>query len=101
MENINPLNPEELEALRASLPLWTFEPQGAWMRREWVFPDFLKAFEFMTQVATLAHEQDHHPNWSNVYNRVTIQLFTHDCSALTHRDSRLARDIEHLFAQRQ
>ena len=61
---------------------------------ELVFKDFLDAFAFMTDVAALAEKHDHHPEWSNVYNRVTIRLTTHDAgNQVTDKDLRLAEAI--------
>lgn len=62
--------------------------------RDFVFTDFSNAFAFMTQVALLAEKADHHPNWSNVYNRVTIELTSHDAgNAVTAKDAALAQAI--------
>jgi len=97
MDDVKALSIEELAAFRSQLNKWDFESHGAHMEREFVFEDFVKAFAFMTQVAALAHEQDHHPNWSNVYKRVHIRLFTHDCSGLTTKDIRLAKAIDLVF----
>ena len=64
---------------------------------ELVFKNFVDAFAFMTDVAALAEKHDHHPEWSNVYNRVTIRLTTHDAgNQVTDRDRRLAEAIEAL-----
>lgn len=65
--------------------------------REFVFSDFVEAFGFMSRVALLAEKSDHHPNWNNVYNRVVIELTTHDAgSRVTDRDRALAADIDAL-----
>lgn len=62
--------------------------------RDFVFIDFSNAFAFMTQVALLAEKADHHPNWSNVYNRVTIELTSHDAgNTVTAKDAALAQAI--------
>ena len=62
--------------------------------RDFVFTDFSNAFAFMTQVALLAEKADHHPNWSNVYNRVTIELTSHDAgNTVTAKDAVLAQAI--------
>ena len=62
--------------------------------RRFVFPDFSAAFGFMTRVALLAEAADHHPEWSNVYNRVDILLTTHECGGLSARDVAMARAID-------
>lgn len=65
--------------------------------RSFVFSDFSYAFAFMTQVALLAEKADHHPNWSNVYNRVTIELTSHDAGkVVTAKDVALAQAINEL-----
>ena len=64
---------------------------------ELVFKNFVDAFAFMTDVAALAEKHDHHPYWSNVYNRVTIRLTTHDAgNQVTDKDRKLAEAIEAL-----
>ena len=64
---------------------------------ELVFKNFVDAFAFMTDVAALAEKHDHHPEWSNVYNRVTIRLTTHDAgNQVTDKDRKLAEAIEAL-----
>ena len=62
------------------------------------FSDFTAAFSFMTGVAILAEKQNHHPNWSNVYNRVEIRLNTHDAGdVVTEKDHQLAKSIEAFY----
>lgn len=80
----------------ADLPLWTAatEPEG--LTRRFIFPDFVAAFGFMARVALLAEKADHHPEWSNVYNRVDILLTTHDAGGLSERDIAMARAIDAL-----
>lgn len=61
------------------------------------FQDFKEAFGFMTKVALVAEKMDHHPNWSNVYNKVTIELSTHDAdNMVTEKDRALAKAIDQL-----
>ncbi len=85
--------------LRAELPDWQFEAaRGGTIRREFRFADFVEAFSFMTRVALVAEKHDHHPEWSNVYNRVTIVLTTHDAGGLTAKDIALARAADAAFA---
>ncbi|UTW61195.1 4a-hydroxytetrahydrobiopterin dehydratase [bacterium SCSIO 12741] len=67
--------------------------------REFEFSNFSEAWAFMTQVALLAEKMDHHPNWSNVYNRVNIQLQTHSAgNKVTQKDRELAKAIDALLA---
>ena len=68
------------------------------LRKSFTFSDFTEAFAFMTRVAFLAESQQHHPNWSNVYNRVEIVLTTHDAgNGVTDKDFKLAKAIDQLF----
>ena len=80
--------------LGQELPDWRLE--GEALLREWNFRDFSAAWGFMARVALLAEQQDHHPEWSNVYGRVSIRLTTHDAGGLSARDVRLARAIDAL-----
>ena len=82
--------------LLADHPQWTHEPQRDAIIREFRFGDFSEAFAFMTRIALLAEVMDHHPEWSNVYNRVTILLTTHDADGLSERDRRMAEAIDKL-----
>ncbi len=66
------------------------------LHRVFQFPDFIDAFGFMSRVALVAQSMDHHPDWSNVYNRVVVNLSTHDAGGLTELDFALARRIEAL-----
>ena len=88
------LSPDEIDALANALPAWTVLPDR--LRREWRFRDFSEAFGFISRVALAAEALDHHPEWSNVWNRVTIELTTHDCGGLSARDLALARRIDSL-----
>lgn len=68
------------------------------LSREFSFPDFSAAFAFMTRVALAAEKMDHHPNWSNSYNKVTIKLSTHDAGdVVTEKDKKLASIIDGLL----
>ena len=90
------LNTAERAALAAQLPGWALDPDRDAIRRSFRFPDFTAAFGFMTKVAQLAEEADHHPEWSNVYNRVEILLTTHEAGGLSARDVALAREIDQI-----
>ena len=92
------LTDSQIKALVTVVPLWQVEPAGAWMQRDFLFKDFLAAYAFMSKVALLAHAHDHHPNWSNVYNKVCIKLFTHEMGALTAKDQHLALAIDGLLS---
>jgi 4a-hydroxytetrahydrobiopterin dehydratase len=62
------------------------------------FSDFVEAFAFMTQIAFLSEKMNHHPNWSNVYNKVEITLFTHDANnTITEKDRKLAKEIDKVY----
>ena len=87
---------ERDEAL-AALPEWRLRADGLAIERELKFADFNEAFGFMTRVAQLADKQDHHPEWSNGYNRVAITLTTHDAGGLSARDVKRARAIDALL----
>jgi 4a-hydroxytetrahydrobiopterin dehydratase len=66
--------------------------------RSFEFKDFVEAFTFMTKVAFAAEKMNHHPNWSNVYNKVEIRLFTHDANdTVTEKDVRLSKEIDRIF----
>ena len=90
------LSGAERSAALAALSGWTLDAAGTGITREFRFADFRAAFAFMTGVALLAEKADHHPEWSNVYNRVTIRLSTHDAGGLTEKDIRLATAIDKL-----
>ncbi len=94
MAKIERLGDGEIRERLAGLDGWTRD--GAALRKSFRFEDFRAAFAFMTAVALLAEKQDHHPDWSNVYNRVEIALSTHDAGGITERDFRLARAIDAL-----
>jgi 4a-hydroxytetrahydrobiopterin dehydratase len=76
------------------LPGWTYRDQRLF--REYSFPDFVTAWAFMTGCALEAQALDHHPNWSNVWSKVTIELSTHDAGGVTGLDLELARRFESL-----
>ena len=76
------------------LPEWDYDEARDAITRSIVFTDFAEAFGFMAQVAILAERMDHHPEWSNVYNRVDVLLTTHDAGGLSERDVELAGAID-------
>ena len=93
---MNRLTDSERETALAKLPGWSPSADGHTISRSFAFADFNAAFGFMTRVALAAERQGHHPDWSNVYNRVDITLTTHDAGGLTMRDIRLAEAIDKL-----
>ena len=84
---------ERADAL-AALPEWSLRADSLAIERQLKFRDFGEAWAFMSRVALLAEKHDHHPEWSNVYNRVAITLTTHDAGGLSERDVKLARAID-------
>ncbi|WP_411339054.1 4a-hydroxytetrahydrobiopterin dehydratase [Sphingopyxis sp. J-6] len=93
---VQKLDDAQRSALLARFPEWTHEPQRDAITRQFKFADFARAFGFMASVAIIAEKMDHHPEWSNVYNRVDILLTTHDADGLSERDAKLAEAIEAL-----
>lgn len=77
-----------------SLPTWTEVDGRDAIQKTFKFADFNAAFGFMTQVALLAEKMNHHPEWSNVYNRVAVVLTTHDANGVTDLDVRLAQFMD-------
>jgi 4a-hydroxytetrahydrobiopterin dehydratase len=68
------------------------------LKRSFQFTDFVEAFAFMTKVAFAAEKMNHHPNWSNVYNKVEIALFTHDTNdSVTEKDRKLSKEIDKMY----
>jgi 4a-hydroxytetrahydrobiopterin dehydratase len=84
------------ENLGATLPEWRMAEGRDAIHRTFRFRDFSEAWGFMSRVALLAEAQDHHPEWSNVYNRVEVTLTTHDAGGLSPRDTKLAQAIDKL-----
>ncbi len=91
------LTDEERAAALAELTDWRMDQDRDAIVREVRFADFSQAWGFMSRVALLAEAADHHPEWSNVYDRVTIALTTHDADGLSERDVALARKIDALL----
>lgn len=90
------LSAAEITALATDLPTWQVV-EGK-LQRHLCFADFSEAFGFMSRVALAAEAMGHHPEWSNVWNRVTIALTTHDAGGLTTLDLELARRIDAIAA---
>jgi 4a-hydroxytetrahydrobiopterin dehydratase len=96
------LDAQQLRVQLASLPGWTQGAErGGLISREYRFADFMQAFGFMTQVALMAEKMNHHPEWFNVYDRVSVVLTTHDAPGLTMKDIELARHMDRCAAALQ
>ncbi|MBJ3775764.1 4a-hydroxytetrahydrobiopterin dehydratase [Acuticoccus mangrovi] len=89
-----PMSIEEMRRALETLPMWELEEAGTAIRRDLKFASFAKAFAFMSEIAITADKMDHHPEWSNVYNRVSVRLTTHDAGGLTRKDIALAQAID-------
>jgi 4a-hydroxytetrahydrobiopterin dehydratase len=86
------LSEAEIEAALERLPGWTIHDQK--LHREFKFPDFAHAFGFMAVAALQIEKLNHHPEWLNVYNRVIVDLTTHDAGGITSKDACLAEMLE-------
>lgn len=93
---IEQLTDEERADVLDELDEWDYDEASDGLTRQFVFADFVEAFGFMTRVAILAEKADHHPEWSNIYNRVDVLLTTHDAGGLSQRDVDMARAIDAL-----
>jgi len=90
------LTADERKAALGELAGWSLAAERDAIAKSFKFRNFVEAFGFMTRVALLAEKADHHPEWSNVYNRVEILLTTHDAQGLSARDVALAKAIDAL-----
>jgi 4a-hydroxytetrahydrobiopterin dehydratase len=94
---IEQLTEDERAAALDALGEWDYDDARDAITRQFLFADFSQAFAFMARVALLAEKQDHHPEWSNVWNRVDILLTTHDAGGLSRRDVAMATAIDALL----
>lgn len=92
------LSPAEIDQRLLSLPDWVVDRHTLY--RQFSFENFVEAFGFMSSVALLAESMNHHPEWSNVYNRVDIHLTSHDVEGISGRDFALAMRIDSLLQGR-
>ena len=90
------MNEQEIVDRLAQLPDWRLADDK--LHRELQFQDFVQAFGFMAQIAIIAERSNHHPEWFNVYNRVVIDLATHDVGGISASDFALARHIDRVAA---
>ena len=79
-----------------ALKEWTLRDDGLAISRDFKLADFNEAFGFMTRIALYADKADHHPEWSNVYNKVSVTLTSHDVKGLSERDMAMATFIDGL-----
>lgn len=91
---ITKLSEAEIDAGLATLPGWSVV--GGKLHRELVFADFVEAFGFMTSCALVAEQQNHHPEWSNVWNKVVVDLTTHDAGGISELDLAMAEAMNRL-----
>lgn len=95
----NLLDDNSLEALKLYLKSWSFQADSKAMSRALKFNSFGSAMGFMMQVAIIADKMNHHPEWSNVYSTVKINLTTHDAGGITNLDEALAKQIDKIALQ--
>jgi 4a-hydroxytetrahydrobiopterin dehydratase len=95
--SIRKANEPEIQKMIVELGTWTVE--NGKLHREYKFPSFVQAFGFMAQVALLAERAAHHPEWFNVYNRVVVDLTTHEAGGITQKDLDLAREMEQIASR--
>ena len=93
---MNALTTEQVQERLIAHPCWRLE--DVWLARDLQFADFDAAWQFMRHVADCAEQQDHHPNWYNVYSTVQIRLSSHDASGITERDFALVQSIDQYLA---
>ncbi|NDY92932.1 4a-hydroxytetrahydrobiopterin dehydratase [Ideonella livida] len=97
MSHATPLTPSEIQTALATLPGWALAEDGRALCREFRFADFAAAWGFMSACAVAAEALNHHPDWSNVWNRVSVRLNTHDAGGqVTARDVALAQRMQGL-----
>lgn len=93
------LEPEQRAQRLGQLPEWRHDAERDAIGRDFKFAAFAQAFAFMTEIALAAEKHDHHPEWSNVYNRVSVLWTTHDAGGLTALDIELATLCDAVFAR--
>ncbi|HIP81577.1 MAG TPA: 4a-hydroxytetrahydrobiopterin dehydratase [Leucothrix mucor] len=86
---------KEIQAFISQNKAWELEQNK--LHREYMFKNFIEAFGFMTQIALIAEKSNHHPEWFNVYNKVVIDLTTHEAGGITERDFSLAKQMDEYF----
>jgi len=92
----HPLLPDSFD-FQGTIPLWQLDREGKKISRQFTFENFVQAFRFMTLVAGYAEKIDHHPDWSNSWNKVAVELATHSSGGLTTLDIQMAQALD-IFA---
>lgn len=91
------LSDAEIQSALANAPGWSVK--AGKLHRDFQFADFSEAFAFMTRAALAAEKLDHHPEWFNVWNKVAVDLSTHDAGGITQRDFDLAQKMNHAYGK--
>ena len=92
---ISLINQTQLDNFIERNPSWIVDNKT--IKKEFKFENFIDAFGFMSKVAILSEKMNHHPNWQNTYNKVKIELTTHDKGGITINDTKLAESIDKLI----
>ncbi|MBV1900673.1 MAG: 4a-hydroxytetrahydrobiopterin dehydratase [Kordiimonadaceae bacterium] len=95
------LTEAEREEALTSLTGWIYQPEKQLLHKKFMFKTFKEAWAFMSQSALMAEKLDHHPDWSNSYNSVTVGLTTHDVGGVTQLDVSLASAMNAFFKERE
>jgi 4a-hydroxytetrahydrobiopterin dehydratase len=95
--SIKKMSGHEVEASLQELPGWGLKDGK--LHRQLKFKNFIQAFGFMAQAAIVAERMNHHPEWSNVYSRVAIDLITHEAGGISQRDFELAQEMNSILAE--
>ena len=88
------LDTSELEEIISNFPKWEYREKS--LKQDFMFSDFSEAFEFMVQVSEIAEDLNHHPDWSNSWNKVSISISTHSAGGLTALDLKFVEKVESL-----
>ena len=89
------LQEQEIKELGAKIPNWDI--QTTFIKRDFLFANFVEAFAFMTKVALICEKHNHHPDWENVYSKVSIKLTSHDLGGISNLDQLIANEISSLL----
>ena len=89
---------EQIQAFLTKFTTWSVE--NSKLHRDYIFHDFVQAFGFMAEAALIIERSNHHPEWSNVYKNVTVDLTTHEANGITERDFSLAKQLESIAMRR-